>query len=66
MRGSRNFRQVGRPGLSVIKNLRQRFSLGFLCPQRNFGRHIVIAQSVRASVRPSRFVSGAYLLDSLR
>ena len=49
-----------------IKNLRQRFSLGFLCPQRNFGRHIVIAQSVRVSVRPSRFVSGAYLLDSLR
>ena len=35
----------------------------FLCPQRNFGRHIVIAlsvrqsvrQSVRPSVRPSRF-----------
>ena len=36
-----------------IKNLRQRFSLGFLCPQRNFGRHIVIAQSVRVSVCPS-------------
>ena len=51
-----------------IKNLRQRFSLGFYAPppQRNFGRHIVIAQSVRVSVRPSRFVSGAYLLDSLR
>ena len=49
-----------------IKNLRQRFSLGFLCPQRNFGRHIVIAQSVRVSIRPSRFVSGAYLLASLR
>ena len=49
-----------------IKNLRQRFSLGFLCPQRNFGRHIVIAQSVRVSVHPSRFVSRAYLLDSLR
>ena len=27
----------------------------FLCPQRNFGRHIVIALSVRQSVRPSRF-----------
>ena len=27
----------------------------FLCPQRNFGRHIVIALSVRPSVRPSRF-----------
>ena len=27
----------------------------FLCPQRNFGRHIVIALSVRLSVRPSRF-----------
>ena len=25
----------------------------FLCPQRNFGRHIVIALSVRPSVRPS-------------
>ena len=38
-------------------------SMPFLCPQRNFGRHIVIAlsvrpsvrQSVRPSVRPSRF-----------
>ena len=29
--------------------------LTFLCPQRNFGRHIVIALSVRSSVRPSRF-----------
>ena len=33
--------------------------LRFLCPQRNFGRHIVIALSVRPSVgpsvRPSRF-----------
>ena len=27
----------------------------FLCSQRNFGRHIVIALSVRPSVRPSRF-----------
>ena len=27
----------------------------FLCPQRNFGRHIVIALSVRPSVCPSRF-----------
>ena len=27
----------------------------FLCPQRNFGRHKVIALSVRLSVRPSRF-----------
>ena len=27
----------------------------FLCPQRNFGRHIVIALSVRQSVSPSRF-----------
>ena len=26
---------------------------GFLCPQRNFGRHIVIALSVRPSVRQS-------------
>ena len=26
-----------------------------LCPQRNFGRHIVIALSVRPSVCPSRF-----------
>ena len=42
----------------------------FLCPQRNFRRHIVIALSirpcVRPCVRPSRFVSGAYLLYSLR
>ena len=37
----------------------------FLCPQRNFGRHIVIALSVRQSVRPA-FVSGPYLLYSLR
>ena len=45
----------------------------FLCPQRNFGRHIVIAlsvrpsvrQSVRQSVRPA-FVSGPYLQYSLR
>ena len=27
----------------------------FLCPQRNFGRHIVIALSVRPSVCPSCF-----------
>ena len=33
----------------------------FLCPQRNFGRHIVIALSVRPA-----FVSGPYLLYSLR
>ena len=32
-------------------------------PQRNFGRHIVIAMSVRQSVRTSRFVSGSYLLS---
>ena len=45
----------------------------FLCPQRNFGRHIVIALSVRPSVSPSvrqsvrpAFVSGPYLLYSLR
>ena len=31
------------------------FFFQFLCPQRNFGRHIVIALSVRQSVRPSRF-----------
>ena len=29
----------------------------FLCPQRNFGRHIVIALSVRPSVRPSVLLS---------
>ena len=29
--------------------------LSFLCPQRNFGRHIVIALSVHQSVHPSRF-----------
>ena len=29
------------------------FQYGFLCPQRNFGRHIVIALSVRSSIRPS-------------
>ena len=34
-----------------IKNLRQRFSLGFLCPQRNFGRHSNC--TVRPCVRPS-------------
>ena len=28
-------------------------SIVFLCPQRNFGRHIVMALSVRQSVRPS-------------
>ena len=28
-------------------------SVQFLCPQRNFGRHIVIALSIRPSVRPS-------------
>ena len=41
----------------------------FLCPQRNFGRHIVIALSVRPSVSPSvppAFVSGPYHLYSLR
>ena len=45
----------------------------FLCPQRNFGRHIVIALSVRPSVSPSvrqsvrpAFVSGPYLIYSLR
>ena len=37
----------------------------FLCSQSNFGRHIVIALSVRQSVRPSRFVSGSYLLYSI-
>ena len=43
-----------------------------LCPQRNFGRHIVIAlfvhpsvsPSVRQSVCSSRLVSGAYILYS--
>ena len=30
-----------------------RVTVTFLCPQRNFGRHIVIALSVRPSVRPS-------------
>ena len=34
--------------------------IGYLCPRRNFGRHIVIAPSVR----PSRFMSGAYLCIS--
>ena len=46
------------------------FLLLFLCPQKNFGRHIVIAlsvcPSVNLSVRPSGFVSCAYLLYSLR
>ena len=37
-------------------------TLKLLCPQRNFGRHIVVALS---SVRPA-FVSGPYLLYSLR
>ena len=37
--------------ISLIRNLCQ----DFLCPQRYFGRHIVIALSVRPSVRPSRF-----------
>ena len=50
MRGSRKFCQRG----STLM-----FFLLFLCPQRNFGRHIVIAPSVRLSVhlsvRPSRF-----------
>ena len=35
------------PLLTCIKRLL------FLCPQRNFGRHIVIALSVRVSVRVS-------------
>ena len=39
--------------------------VSFLCPQRNFGRHIVIALSVPPCVRPA-FVSGPYLLYSLR
>ena len=34
----------------------------FLCPQRNFGRQIVMALSIRLS----RFESSAYLLHSLR
>ena len=47
----------------------------FLCPQRNFGRHKVYAPkgtlggiqlSHCPSVCPSRFVSGAYLVYSLR
>ena len=38
----------------------------FYVPKRHFGRHIVTALSIRQSVRPSRFVSGAYLLYSLR
>ena len=39
-----------KPWLKVIS-----FGFNFLCPQRNFGRHIVIALSVRPSVCPSRF-----------
>ena len=49
------------------------YNNSFLCPQRNFGRHIVIALSIRPSVSPSvrqsvrpAFVSGPYLLYSLR
>ena len=38
----------------------------FVCPQRNFGRHIVITLSARPSVRLSRFVSDAYLLYYVR
>ena len=53
-----------------IRHYKEHFVKLFLCPQRNFKRHIVIALSVRPSVRqsvgPSHFVSGAYLLDSLR
>ena len=58
----------GHPAPSVSAHIRVSNSLNshfihFLCPQRNFGRHIVIAlsvrpsvrQSVRPSVRPSRF-----------
>ena len=39
----------------VISHLSRNFWEPFLCPQRNFGRHIVIALSVRPSVCPSRF-----------
>ena len=48
-----------------IKNLRQRFSLGFLCPPKELWEAYSNC-TVRGCVRPSRFVSGAYLLDSLR
>ena len=40
-----------RPSLSYHLSLRSLFCL-FLCLQRNFGRHIVIALSVRPRVRP--------------
>ena len=38
------------------------YMVTFLCPQRNFGRQIVITLSIRQSIHPSRFVSGAYPL----
>ena len=38
----------------------------FVCPQTNFGRHIVITLFTRPSVRLSRFVSDAYLLYYVR
>ena len=47
-------------GLKIIHRL-------FLCPQRRFGRHFrTVRLSVRPSIRPSRFVSGGYILYSLR
>ena len=55
---------IGNKRSCVMKNLislLHRFNI-FLCPKRNFGRHIVIALSVGLS----RFVSVAYLLYSLR
>ena len=63
--------------LSDLEGLITYLGKNFLCPQRNFGRHIVIALSVRPSVRQSvspsvrqsvrpAFVSGPYLLYSLR
>ena len=67
MRGSRNFRQVGRPGLSVIKRekiLDNVFLWVFMPPKELWEAYSNC--TVRPRVRPSRFVSGAYLLDSLR
>ena len=43
-----------------IKNLRQRFSLFFMPPKELWEAYS------NCTVRPSCFVSGAYLLDSLR
>ena len=40
-------------GSFVGRNAGFPHDLQFLCPQRNFGRHLVIALSVRPSARPS-------------